>query len=287
MSGGVIQVALHGVRGSAPASGAPFARFGGDTPSVEARHAGERVFIDAGSGLRNVRCDEDFPGETDLILTHYHYDHLIGLPFFEPVWRVRGRLRIWAPILGDIDPNAVIEKFFAPPYCPVSLSMMAMQVEIRPYRPGVSWRLSERLGVSTTPVNHPGGCAAVRLHAPASDVVYASDVEIRPGREADRLAHFASGAGLFIVDAMNDDHERKSRVGWGHSNWRDALDVAAAAGAGRTALFHHDPRRTDQELERLDLAANARNPLANFAIQGWIWEAPASDMDVSPQRMRR
>lgn len=262
------EIRFHGVRGSAPASGVDFSEFGGDTPSVEIAAGDARIFIDAGSGLKNVKVTTGFPDDFDLILSHYHYDHLIGLPFFEPAWRANGRLRIFAPRFGDSDPEAILNTLFSSPFCPVRLDDLRPQVEIVSYRPGDAFPATGGAMIATMPVNHPGGCSAIRVGLGDGDVVYASDTEIADDRDATALAHFATGARLFIADAMNDDADALVRRGWGHSSWRDMLGVASAAGARATALFHHDPRRTDIDLAALDAAAHGADPGAFMVRQG-------------------
>lgn len=262
------EIRFHGVRGSAPSSGTDFAEFGGDTPSVEIVAGEARVFVDAGSGLKNVAVTQDFPEEFDLILSHYHYDHLIGLPFFEPAWRINGRLRIFAPQFGDADPAAILNTLFSSPFCPVRLEDLRPRVEIISYRPGDTFHANGGALISTASVNHPGGCSAIRICLGEGDVVYASDAEVADDPDAAALADFAKGALLFIADAMNDDADALHRRGWGHSSWRDMLGVARAAGVRTTALFHHDPRRTDISLIALDAAAQGVDPSAFMVQQG-------------------
>lgn len=262
------EIRFHGVRGSAPASGVDFAEFGGDTPSVEIVAGDARIFIDAGSGLKNVAASPDFPEDFDLVLSHYHYDHLIGLPFFEPAWRVNGRLRIFAPQFGEADPAVILNTIFSSPFCPVRLDDLRPHVEIIAFRPGDEFEASGGALISTTRVNHPGGCSAFRISLRDGDVVYASDAEIADDCDAARLADFSRGADLFIADAMNDDDDAQHRRGWGHSSWRAMLGVARAAGVRATALFHHDPRRTDIRLVALDAAAHGVDASAFMARQG-------------------
>ncbi|MEK7264585.1 MAG: MBL fold metallo-hydrolase, partial [Pseudomonadota bacterium] len=199
------EIRFHGVRGSAPASGADYSLFGGDTPSIEIAFGDARIFIDAGSGLKNVEVTPDFPDDFDLILSHYHYDHLIGLPFFEPAWMKNGRLRIFAPRFGDDDPALILNTLFTTPFCPVRLDDLRPHVEIIPYRPGDVFPASGGAMITTSAVNHPGGCAAIRVELHDGDVVYASDAEIGDDRDAASLAAFAKDARLFIADAMNDE----------------------------------------------------------------------------------
>lgn len=262
------QIVFHGVRGSAPASGADFAEFGGDTPSVEVARGDARLFIDAGSGLKNVRVTESLPDDFDLVLSHYHYDHLIGLPFFEPAWRMKGRLRVFAPQFGADAPFDILTTFYSSPFCPVRLDDLSVHVDVIPYRPGDSWQAAGGAIIATLAVNHPGGCAAIRVSGGDGDLVYASDTEIANDADARALADFARGADLLIVDAMNDETNAQARRGWGHSDWKDAVAVGDAAGVKSTALFHHDPRRSDIALVSVDARARALSPRAFAVRQG-------------------
>jgi phosphoribosyl 1,2-cyclic phosphodiesterase len=261
------KVHFHGVRGSAPTSGFAFAEFGGDTPAIEVRAPDVRLFLDAGSGLRNASADAR-PSDIDVVLSHYHYDHLIGLPFFEPAWRQIGRLRIWAPVLDDRRPADVLGAFFRAPYCPISFSDFKMTAEILAFRPGDTLDVGGGVAISTMLGAHPGGCAVLRVKTAAGDIAYASDVEAASAREAARLAMFARGADLLIIDSMNDDLNAAHRRGWGHSSWREAACIGAAADARSIALFHHDPRADDDRLNRTDVEAQAFEPRAFLAKQG-------------------
>lgn len=265
-----MEIKFHGVRGSAPAPGAKFARYGGDTPCVEIAAGGRRLFVDAGSGLKNVDIAADTDLEIDIVLSHYHFDHLIGLPFFAPVWRPGGALRIWAPRQKGVDPKAAVDRFFSPPYCPVALSRTPRRVEVRAYAPGDSWRIGA-IDVDTLALDHPGGSSGFRISdAAGASVVYASDVEIADPRAAASLVDFVKGAGLVVIDAMLIEEERAIRRGWGHSVWTDGAAIGIAAEAARIALFHHDPDRDDEALDALDKLARKLRGGVGFARQGDI-----------------
>lgn len=263
----VAEIIFHGVRGSAPASGAPYATYGGDTPCIEVAAGSDRIFIDAGSGLKNVSPDS-VTEDIDLILSHYHFDHLIGLPFFDLAWRLKGRLRIWAPAFDERPPRSILETFYSHPFCPVGLGDLRVRTEVRSYRPGDSWAISGGVDVATILNDHPGGSAAVRIRTKDGDMVYASDAETADGAAAARLSAFAAGANLFIMDAMNDDATAGHRRGWGHSSWREAIAVGEGAGAQSIALFHHDPRAADEALFAVDAQARQANSRAFLAMQG-------------------
>ncbi|MEZ5892600.1 MAG: MBL fold metallo-hydrolase [Parvularculaceae bacterium] len=262
-------VLFHGVRGSSPVSGRDFAQFGGDTPAVEIASGETRIILDAGSGLRNVACTAADDAHLDIILSHYHYDHLIGFPFLAPAWRGKGRLTLWAPDFGEHAPRDILHGILAPPYCPVGFGDFAMDVDIIPYRPGASWRIGG-VGVSTLSADHPGGSASIRLSTRAGDAVYATDMELGANGFLRELADFASGADLVIADAMNDDANAEHRRGWGHSSWREAVELGAMARAKRLALFHHDPAMKDAALEYIEAKANELYDNAFSARQGAV-----------------
>jgi phosphoribosyl 1,2-cyclic phosphodiesterase len=265
-----MRVLFHGVRGSAPAPGAATARYGGDTPSIEVQAAGRRLFLDAGSGLRNASAGED--RDFDIILSHYHLDHLIGLTFFAPLWQEGTRLRLWAPRLGDASPQEVLRRIYSPPFAPVPMASTPMKIEVRPYAPGDCWRLSRDVEISTSPLAHPGGCAAVRIDSSEGVVVYATDVELATAGAQEKVASFSRDADLLVIDAMSTDEEAEQRRGWGHSTWREAAMTAIAAKAGAAALFHHDPARTDDALDRLSEELNTVASQAFFSRQGLTFE---------------
>ncbi len=279
--GAPMNVLFHGVRGSAPAPGAEFAEYGGDTPSIEIAADNRRVFIDAGSGLKNFKPTAEDGCEFDLILSHYHADHLIGLSFFPPLWIPGGRLRIWAPRFPGVDPVSALGSFFSPPYAPVALHDAPKSVEIRAFTPGDAWRIEGDFEISTSSQNHPGGSCAIAIAHGGARTVYASDVELRSEAEIDRISEFARRADLLIVDAMWTPHEADCRRGWGHSSYRDAIAAAEAAGVERAALFHHDPSRTDPELRLLDAEAARLREGVFFARQGMTIALNSAMLDAS------
>ncbi len=276
-----MNVLFHGVRGSAPAPGADFAEYGGDTPSIEIAADDRRVFIDAGSGLKNFKPKADDGSEYDLILSHYHADHLIGLSFFAPLWIPGGRLRIWAPRFPGVDPDSALRSFFAPPYAPVALHAAPKRVEIRAFTPGDAWRIEGVFEISTSIQNHPGGSCAIAVAHGGARAVYASDAEFRSEADIDKISGFARAANLFIVDAMWTPQEADLRRGWGHSSYRDAIAAAAAAAVEKTALFHHDSSRTDAQLRLLDAEAARLREGAFFARQGMTIALDSAMLDAS------
>ena len=245
-----------GVRGSLPAPGAKTSRYGGNTPCVEIRCGEERMIFDIGSGVRELgeALNGQAPLRATIFVSHYHYDHVQGLPFFGPIFNPKNIFTIYGPTRGGHTVKEILSGQMVRPYFPVGDEVFRAQVEYRSLNAGEHISLGSA-EVSALELNHPGGNLAYRIEFQGHSVVYATDVE--HGSDGDRrLADFARGADLFIVDAMYTDDEYcgragPPRTGWGHQTWKAAVASADLAEVKRLVLFHHDPSRTDAALEKL------------------------------------
>jgi len=248
-----MKISMGGARGSSPVSGPDFVRYGGDTFSllVEAREGGQ-ILIDAGSGVRRLK--EHLRPEAQLLFTHTHLDHLIGLPMLEK----QSPRQLLFP-RGDLED--VLERIFSPPIWPVQLPPVEVSIPVSPLKAG-------GLEVRWQPVAHPDGCVAYRVDEPATgaSVVVATDTEWTAMSEAGQAAFaaFAQGADLMVFDAQFQPEEAEAHKGWGHSTWKDAIDVATCCDVNKLWLMHHSPERTDDELDRMAAAAAASFPGAIF-----------------------
>lgn len=257
-----MKVFLGGARGSFPVSGADQVRYGGDTFAllVEDRE-GTQVLIDAGSGVRNLAGRLRL-GAT-AFFTHMHLDHLIGIPALSQIWP----LQFVSPHGGL--PEA-LARVFSPPVWPVKLPAAEFPVPAAPVEAG-------GLRISWQAVAHPDGCLAYRVDEPATGaaVVVATDIEwpAMTPRAQDAFALFARGVDLLVFDAHFLPGEYAAHQGWGHSAWTDAVEAARRCGAGKLWLIHHDPARTDAELEALSAAAAA-------AFQGAVVPPAGSPPEV-------
>lgn len=232
---------------------------GCNTPCVALTHeSGETLVLDAGSGLVGVgEMLRGTPRTVPILMTHYHWDHMQGLPFFAPLYVPGGGATIWAPALGQAD-RSWVETIFRSPFFPIPYERLpsppAVQLlqlgkaEIGPFR------------VSAILLNHPGGAFAFRITGSNGDLVYATDHELGDPRFDEPLTRFAAGAAALILDAHFTPDEGRAHRGWGHSTWAEAARFAAALRVGRLWLFHHKPGRSDVDL--VDIEAEARNLFA-------------------------
>jgi phosphoribosyl 1,2-cyclic phosphodiesterase len=258
------------VRGSVPAPGAKTRRYGGNTPCVEVRAGGRRIILDAGSGLRTLGerlRDAGGPVEADFLFSHYHYDHLQGLPFFAPLAEPGNRFVFHGPRREGRSVQDVLEGQMVPPYFPVTLDELARSaIEFRSIEPGAEFAIGP-VQLTTAELDHPGGNLGYRLEYRGRTLVYATDVE-HTERPAESLVDLARGADVLLHDAMYVDSEYEQRRGWGHSTWGGALATALAAKVKTLVLFHHDPERDDRALEAVLKKVQKRFPSTIAAREG-------------------
>jgi len=259
-----MRLTFHGARGSFPVAGPNFTRFGGQTTCLELRLAGlAPLVIDGGSGARELgrRLLAEGAGETLLLMTHLHWDHTMGLPFFGPLyapgWLVRlgGWPRALAGLAGMFGRVEGLGRF------PVEFGQLAARIVQDPALAAPRFKLGP-LEVRATPLNHPQGAIGLRFEAHGRALAFISDNELDPATAASqRLPHFCQGVDVLVHDAQFEPDEMPARKGWGHSDWRAAVELARAAGVGRLILTHHDPDRVDDQVEAIvEKARRAAGP---------------------------
>ncbi len=267
------RVRFWGVRGSIAAPGPATARYGGNTPCIEVRCGPHLLIFDAGTGIRalgeKIRAEE--PLDADLFLTHTHYDHISGLPFFGPAYKGCNRFTLWEGHLGAGKPlEDVLRQLMAAPLFPVPLNIIESNLRFRKFAAGD--RLEPRPGVTihTAPLHHPNEATAYRVEYGGKALCLAFDTEPRGAEPDPGVVAIAKGADLLVHDAMFTDAEYATHKGWGHSSWEEAVRVADAAGVGRLVLFHHDPGRADDALDVIGHAALARRKGTIVAAEGMV-----------------
>ncbi|WP_437529964.1 MBL fold metallo-hydrolase [Sorangium sp. So ce726] len=254
-----MEIKFWGVRGSIASPGPETAAVGGNTSCVEVRCGSSRIILDAGTGVRKLgdALLREGPVEATVLLSHLHWDHIQGLPFFVPAYLPGSKLSIVGSAHGVGSLREVLSTQMAAPSFPVRMDELCAQIAVREARPGEAFDVGE-VHVRIAKLNHPGGVLAYRVEHEGRSVVYATDTEhyacVDPALRA-----LADGADVLIYDAQYTPEEYRgdggrSKVGWGHSTYVAGAEIARACGARKLVLFHHDPQRTDAgvaEIERL------------------------------------
>jgi phosphoribosyl 1,2-cyclic phosphodiesterase len=274
-----VEIHFWGNRGSIPSPGPETVRFGGNTTCVEIRNGDDYILIDAGTGIRKAgeHIVRERGGNQDipLLITHTHWDHIQGLPFFIPAFVPGNRLRIFGPHNHQTSFDRVIADQMQYSYFPVNFAQLRADISPRTLHEGESFQLGT---ITVTPkyVNHPVPTLGYRFECEGKSIVFLTDIEpyrdiiyegICPEEEErkefeevqrtvveqnDMIVDFARGADVLVIDAQytHEEYER-SYVGWGHTSMKDALSIAKKARARDVVFCHHDPNRSDDALDQL------------------------------------
>jgi phosphoribosyl 1,2-cyclic phosphodiesterase len=280
-----MRVRFFGVRGSVPYATPASIGHGCNTACIEIldESSGRLLVLDAGSGI--VGLGETIAAESaglsirrdvPILLTHYHWDHVQGLPFFSPLYRSGAAPTVWAPVLG----RAVVDlqTIFGAPFSPIPFDRLPSPPAIKTVTTGEITINGFEIGVLK--LNHPGGAFAYRIRGAGGHLVYATDHEFGNAEIDTALAAFAANASAVILDAHFTPDETATHVGWGHSDWRQCAAFASACGAMRLWLFHHMPGRSDAALDAIK--GEARRLFA--ATDGRV-KATASSSDAGSGRL--
>jgi phosphoribosyl 1,2-cyclic phosphodiesterase len=275
-----IRATCWGTRGSIPSPGPDTIRYGGNTSCVEVRAAGRTFIFDAGTGIRALSehlAAQAGPVVADLFVSHFHWDHIQGFPFFTPLYRPGSRLRIHGPRQGEMEIARAFSGQMAPMYFPIPMEALAAELEFVHVN-GVPWT-DRGVEVASIPVRHGQHTCGYRITVDGAALAYVPDNELGgdggPGSAwYDGLVAFLRGVDVLFHDAMYTDAEYDRFRGWGHSSVQQAVRLAEDAGVRRLHLFHHAPARTDGELDailadaRADLARRGSALVVEVAAEG-------------------
>jgi phosphoribosyl 1,2-cyclic phosphodiesterase len=267
-----LSVRFLGVRGSIATPGADKTA-GGNTACVEVTAGDTRIILDAGTGLR-VLGDERMkhgPRHSTILLSHLHWDHVAGLPFFTPIYVPGHRVEVASGPNGVMPLEDAMKQLFQHPFFPVDHALVREQLSTRELRANDKFTIGD-ITVTMAKLNHPDPVYGYRLEAFGQSIVYATDTEhfscVDP-----TLKKLAAGADILIYDSQYTPEEYPTKVGWGHSTWLAGAELARAAGVPQLVLFHHDPNRTDEQLALLEAAAAAELPGTVAAREGVVLRA--------------
>ncbi len=269
-----VQLKFWGVRGSIPSPGPGTVHFGGNTSCLEFRAGDEIIILDAGTGLRLLgrALEEEFkhqPLHLTLLLSHTHWDHIQGLPFFRPVYRPQCRLRILGYEGARKSLVNVLSGQMESPYFPVQLDALPSNIQIEELK-DMEFQVGQ-VRVRAWFANHPGICVGYRLFTPDGSVAYFPDnephsrphhkslpeaadrkaVQAYAEQQEQRMVGFLHGTDVLVLDSQYDEAEYQSHVGWGHGCVDYAVALAQKAKVKKLFLFHHDPEHDDARVEAM------------------------------------
>jgi len=264
-------VRFWGVRGSIACPGEQYQRYGGNTSCLEVRCGKEMLILDAGTGLRLLgeRLAAEGSVVGNLLLTHTHFDHINGLPFFAPLFEKKNRLRLWA---GHLQPELTLHEalgqFMAAPLFPVPLKIFAANVSFHDFTAGETIAPQPGIKIRTAPLNHPNKATGYRVDYDGRSICYITDTEHVVGKPDKNILKLIHQADMVIYDSTYTDEEFARHESWGHSTWQEGARLCDLAGAKQLVIFHHDPDHDDDFMDRVAEQAERQRPGTVVAREG-------------------
>nr|MBK9651625.1 MBL fold metallo-hydrolase [Bacteroidota bacterium] len=268
----MMNIKIWGCRGSLPAPGTDKDIYGGNTSCIEIIDGDTCIILDGGSGLQRLN-NYLAPNITriDILLTHLHLDHIMGLGFFWPLYNPNMTVNIWGPAASNESLAQRLRRYFSPPIFPVRLNELPCKGEL--FEIDSSEFQIGNFKITSEYVCHPGPTVAYRLQTGNTVIAYIPDHEPALGSSqfptnAEWTSGFsiAEGADILFHDAQYSSEEYKTRIGWGHSSVEDALDFGTLAKVKKIVLFHHDPAHTDDNLKTM-LAETLQEKKCDFEVE--------------------
>jgi phosphoribosyl 1,2-cyclic phosphodiesterase len=283
-----MKLTIGGVRGSCPVAQPEFMRYGGETTSFLIEGAGgERILIDAGTGIRQLGQQlMKTPGTRSawLFMTHYHLDHVVGLPMLPILYSPAWTLIMAAPNHNEVSMKEIMERILDRPFWPLQVEDLKADIRYGQLEGRVS-REPFRCGgmeVRWCPLHHPGGCSAYRFDEPATgaSLVVATDMEWELSDAKERgalesLLAFPSPADALIMDGQYTAENAAGFRGWGHSTWNEAVALSGRAKVRRLLITHHDPSADDEALDVINHRVQFTAGWASLAREGMTLDLPA------------
>ena len=280
------RIRFWGVRGSIPTPGLSTVHYGGNTSCVEVRADGQIIILDAGTGLRllgqALLAEFDTqPLDLTLLLTHTHWDHIQGLPFFMPVYQPQNHVRILGYEGARHGLEVVLTGQMASPFFPVGLPEVPANVRIQELK-----KRSFNIGpvrVKAGAAHHPGKCVGYRLFTSGGSIAFFPDNELHPQSAQNRpMLNFLRGTDVLIMDTQFDAEEYQQHTGWGHGCLDAVVALALQAKVKTLFLFHHDPNHDDKKVSQMlaharKLVASSKGALkVRAAREGMVVDFPAA-----------
>ena len=267
-----MRVKFWGVRGSTPTPQAANLRYGGNTSCVEVRFDNSLFIFDCGTGFRTLgqQLESEANGspiQAHIFVSHFHWDHIQGIPFFRPLYDDSRNQFAFHSSRRTRTLQRVMEEQMASPYFPVNTSEMKAERNFYDIEEGQTQ--VDTATIRAMWLNHPQGCMGFRLETKEGILVYATDNEPGDAVFDKNVRKLAEGADVLIYDSqyLPEEYEARRR-GWGHSHWREAVNVVMQSGAKELVLFHHDPDHDDELIDKVVKDARNYYPRVRAAAEG-------------------
>lgn len=270
--GALMQLVFWGTRGSLPMNTPKHRLFGGNTACIGVHAGDDMVVFDGGSGLIHLGSEmvERDRKEIDICFSHFHSDHICGLPFFKPFFDSSFTVRLHSFGTNDATLYDAINGYLSSPIFPIGLANFKAQIEFVEHGADDALSIGD-LRVSACPIPHPGGAHALKAVSATNtqdgargneskSFVYATDTEHNPAAINTSLVAFMREVDMAVYDCTYDDAEFATKQGWGHSTWQEGLRLAMAAEVKQFGIFHHEPERSDEMLLAIEAQAQEMMP---------------------------
>jgi phosphoribosyl 1,2-cyclic phosphodiesterase len=246
--------------------------YGGNTPCVELRLGERLIILDAGTGICNLGnklLQEPQPIYGDILITHTHWDHIQGFPFFLPAFNKDNHFCLYGERHDSITFATLMKRTMMYPHFPIPMEKMGAGIHFKEVTPGENFALGDGITIKTAANNHPDGGISYRIQYQDQACCYVTDTEHSKTTD-EGLLELCRGADVVIYDAHFTDAEYPQYKGWGHSTWQEGIKLCQEAGARQLLLFHHNPYRLDQEMVQLEQLISRDYSTVKVAREGMV-----------------
>ncbi len=279
-----MRIRFWGVRGTIPTAGPSTVKYGGNTACIDVLTSnGHIIIIDAGTGIRVLgeALSKEYPRnlEAVILLSHTHWDHIQGLPFFIPLQKRRNQFKLIGQKRVNKNLESIISRQFFEPYFPFAYSSLSADLNVAEVEHGEIVALDENTTIEVAELNHPGGCIGFRIQDREQVFTYCTDTSAIGGTKRQNIIRLAKGADLLVHDSFFANvKDAQTYQEWGHSSWLEATEIASEANVNYLGLYHYAPELNDEELEQMCINARKVFPRTILTREGSVLELPM-DLD--------